>query len=427
MFEIDFKNLKIRNKRVKKKKDFIVVNVTSDWSPILKEVSKSMILKKEKYYGDLVKYFKKGNLNITNIETVIDTKKRIFAKNAPRFINKPEVLTSLKSINTHLACLANNHILDNGYFGLKKTIYYLKKYKINHVGADFSLEKIYKPFLFDKNNQKIAVINTSEGEEANEKYNNYIGASDIESYKVIDQIREYKSKGYLVILIAHAGVEYIPVPPPYIKKIFKNFADEGADLIIGHHPHVSQGFEIYKNVPIFYSLGNFTMWKNNLRKNCYKSFFLNLEIKDNKLSNINLVPFKINKDGLNLIPKNEFIKKIIELNSFLSKSNEIWQEYVNRKNLKRAYFSESISFFYNFEGYKYRQINKHTNLSKKYLDLDSFKNEFKNKSNYKHILNKWQINYENNFLILFKNILYPFYKFLLLTKKMFIILKKRVF
>ena len=106
-----------------------------------------MILKKEKYYGELVKYFKKGNLNITNLETVIDTKKRIFAKNAPRFINKPEVLTSLKSINTHLACLANNHILDNGYFGLKKTIYYLKKYKINHIGADFSLEKIYKPFF----------------------------------------------------------------------------------------------------------------------------------------------------------------------------------------------------------------------------------------------------------------------------------------
>ena len=103
-----------------------------------------------------------------------------------------------------------------------------------------------------------------------------------------------------MILIAHAGVEYIPTPPPYIKKIFKNFADQGVDLIVGHHPHVSQGFEIYKNCPIFYSLGNFTMWRNNLRKNCYESFFLNIEIQDNILSTINMIPFKIKKNGLKI-------------------------------------------------------------------------------------------------------------------------------
>ncbi len=92
---------------------------------------------------------------------------RKFNKSALKIINKPEVLSSLKSINTNLVCLANNHIMDNGANGLKNTIKYLKKYKINHVGADFSQLRIYKPFLFKKNSQKIAVINTSEGEESN--------------------------------------------------------------------------------------------------------------------------------------------------------------------------------------------------------------------------------------------------------------------
>ena len=232
MFEIDLKNLQIKNKIITKKKDFLTVNITSDWSPVLEDVSDIMISEKEKYYGDLIGYFKKGNLNITNLETVIDNKKRVFVKNAPRFINKPEVLKSLKSIDTHLVCLANNHIIDNGNIGLQKTIDHLKKYKINHVGAGFSQKNIYRPFLFNKNNQKIAVINTSEGEEANEKYNNHVGASDIESYKIIDQIRSYKSNGYIIILIAHAGIEYIPTPPPYIRDIFKNFVEEGADLIV---------------------------------------------------------------------------------------------------------------------------------------------------------------------------------------------------
>ena len=427
MLKIDLKNLTIRNKKISKKKDFLVINITGDWSPILEEISNFIILKKEKYYGDLVKYFKKGNLNITNLETVIDTKKRMFVKNAPRYINKPEVLASLKSINTQLVCLANNHIMDNGNVGLKNTIKNLKKYKINHIGADFSQKKIYKPFLFNKNNQKIAVINTSEGEEANEKYNNHIGASDIESYKVIDQIRNYKRKGYLVILIAHAGIEYIPVPPPYIKDIFKNFAAEGADLVIGHHPHVSQGFEIYKDVPIFYSLGNFTMWKKNLRKNCYHSFFLNIEVQNNQLSNINLVPFHIKKNGLSLISKKYFSKNIIELNNFLPKSKMIWQAYLHRSNSIGSHFLEQLTFFYNYGKYKYKQLNKYTNLSKKYSDLDYLKNEFDNSSNYRYILERWQIKNNRNFLSLFKNIFYPLYIILLIIKKILIILKRGFF
>ena len=404
MFEIDFKNLKIKNKNKKIKKNSLVINITSDWAPIIPEISRLMVKKKQKYYGDLAKYFKKNNLNITNLETVIDNDKRFLNKNAPRFINKPDVLGSLKSINTNLVCLANNHVMDNGNEGLKKTIYYLKKYKINYVGADLSENKIYKPFLFKRNKQKIAIINTAEGEEANEKYNNNIGSSDVESYRVIDQIRNYKKEGYLVILIAHAGVEYIPTPPPYIKKIFKNFKDEGVDLIVGHHPHVSQGFEIYKNCPIFYSLGNFTMWRNNLRKNCYESFFLNIEIQDNILSTINMIPFKIKKNGLELSLKKEFSQKIIRLNKLLPNSKKIWNEYVNRKNSKITHFTESISFFYNFKEYQHNQINKHLNLSKKYLDLDSFKNDFCYKSNYKSILDEWDINYANNFLLKFKNI-----------------------
>jgi poly-gamma-glutamate capsule biosynthesis protein CapA/YwtB (metallophosphatase superfamily) len=415
MFEIDNKNLIIRNKKIKNKKKFTTINITSDWAPIIDEASDLMV--KKKYYGSLMPFFKNGDLNITNLETVIDLKNRKFSKNALKFINKPKILRSLKNINTNLVCLANNHIMDNGDVGLKNTIKHLKKYKINHVGAELSLKKIYKPFFFKNNNHKIAVINTSEGEEANEKYNNHVGSSDIESYKVIDQIRSCKENGYLTILIAHAGVEYIPFPPPYIKDIYKNFVDEGADLVVGHHPHVLQGFEIYKNVPIFYSLGNFTMWKKNLRKNCYDSMFLNIKIQDNKLSSVNLVPFKINKNGLNLRSKNEFSKKIIELNNFLSESDKIWLAYLNRKNLKKNFFSEYLSFFYNFSEYKNQLINKYTNLSKKYSDLDHMKNELQKNYNYEYILDRWQIKKNNDFLSLFKNIFHPLYKILFIIKK----------
>ena len=71
MFKIDYKNLIIKNKNIITKKDSISVNITSDWAPILEEVSDLIIKKKDKYYGNLFEYFKKGDLNIKNLETVI--------------------------------------------------------------------------------------------------------------------------------------------------------------------------------------------------------------------------------------------------------------------------------------------------------------------------------------------------------------------
>jgi poly-gamma-glutamate capsule biosynthesis protein CapA/YwtB (metallophosphatase superfamily) len=425
--KVNLENLQITNEKLSKKSfDSININITGDWAPNFGNISDICIEKQEKYYGDLTPYFKNSDLNIVNLETVIDTEVREFLKGAVSIIDKPEVLSSLKSIDTHLVCMANNHIMDNGKDGLVETIKYIEQNSIDYIGAGLNKEEIYKPFLYEKDNQKIAVINTAEGEEANEKYNGHIGASDIESYKIIDQIRESKQNGYFVIIIAHAGVEFIPTPPPHIQKLYRIFVEEGVDLVIGHHPHVPQGFEIYKDVPIFYSLGNFVMWKQHWRKNCYHSYFLNIEIVDNKLSYINLVPFEIKKDSLSLISKMDYSFKIKELNELLSKSNEIWKEYLFSTNLKDSYISEFFSIFYNYDKHKYNQINYHTTLSKKYIHLESMKCKLKSNPEFKNILDRWQIKYKKNKLSKIKNILNPIYNILSHTRKVLGQLKRKI-
>ncbi|RYA23171.1 hypothetical protein CRU96_09330 [Malaciobacter halophilus] len=425
--KIDLDNLQIINEDISQSdSESTTINITGDWAPDLGSISDILIEKQESYYGKIVKFFHSGNLNIVNLETVIDTQKRDFEKGAVRLIDKPEVLASLKSINTHLACLANNHIMDNGADGLDQTIKYLEEYKIDYIGAGLSKEDIYKPYLFEKNGQKLAVINTAEGEEANEKYNGHIGASDIESYKIIDKIREYKKQGYFTILIAHAGVEFIPTPPPHIQELYHTFVDEGADLVVGHHPHVPQGFEICKDAPIFYSLGNFAMWKKHWRENCYHSYFLNIEIMNNQLSCINIVPFEIKKDSLSLISKEDYIIKIKELNELLLQNNEIWKEYLYSVNLRDSYISEFFSIFYNYNKHKYNQINYHTTLSKKYIHLDSMKGEYKSNLEFKNILDKWQIKYNKNKLSGLKNILNPIHKILSNTRKLLGKIKRKI-
>ena len=107
----------------------------------------------------------------------------------------------------------------------------------------------------------------------------------------------------------------------------------------------------------------------------------------------------------------------MELNSFLPKSDKIWKAYLNRVNSYGGFFSKQLSFFYNFDEFKYNLINKHTNLSKKYADLDYLKNRFHDNSNYNYILDKWQIKNNNNFISLIKNVFYPIYKTLFMIKK----------
>ncbi|QKF81100.1 CapA family protein [Halarcobacter ebronensis] len=376
MLKVNNANLRVNDTEDYKFTNILNINITGDWAPSLGNISDILIEKEEAYYGELVKYFHNGDLNIVNLETVIDTQERDFEKSAVRLIDKPEVLSSLKSINTHLACLANNHILDNGAKGLTETIKHLREYKIEYVGAGLSKVDIYKPYLFEKNSQKIAVINTAEGEESNEKYNGHIGASDIESYNIIDQIRECKQQGYFTILIAHAGVEFIPTPPPHIQELYRTFVDEGANLVVGHHPHVPQGLEIYKDVPIFYSLGNFGIFRKKSRYMETIGYLLNINIINNKIFEIKIIPYKISAMSISILRNQEFenfrinFKKSSEYIQNNSILKTIWREYiffryldVRLKNIVKEYSLNSKKF-------KSSQINFVSQYSEKFMFLE---------------------------------------------------------
>jgi len=78
-----------------------------------------------------------------------------------------------------------------------------------------------------------------------------------------DQLEEMllNSNAQKKIVNLHWGYEHINRPAPFQRKLAKRLIDAGADIIIGHHPHVPQGYECYKGKYIFYSLGNFNFWQ----------------------------------------------------------------------------------------------------------------------------------------------------------------------
>lgn len=103
------------------------------------------------------------------------------------------------------------------------------------------------------------------------------------------------SKAERKILNLHWGYEHTDVPAPFQREMARRLADAGASIIIGHHPHVPQGWEIYRETPIFYSLGNFNFWQfdtETKEKNRW-GYMVQYDLHTNSVEPI---PYRINEN-----------------------------------------------------------------------------------------------------------------------------------
>jgi gamma-polyglutamate biosynthesis protein CapA len=201
------------------------------------------------YNFSLVKDFLKNyDLVIVNNEGTITGKVSVSRDTTPeqrehyRFTFSPEMLRCYRENNIGLVSLANNHILDFGKEGLGETENNLNKENIRFFGDPTDISRNFSE------------INIPNGKMALVAYNQFFGASPEE---VVDQIRELKQEGDKVIVYCHWGEEYKNISDQKQNDLARRFIDNGADAVIGSHPHVIQNDEAYKNKPIYYSLGNF--------------------------------------------------------------------------------------------------------------------------------------------------------------------------
>jgi poly-gamma-glutamate synthesis protein (capsule biosynthesis protein) len=196
-----------------------------------------------------------------NLETPI-TKRGSPAQNKQYvFKGTPDALPAMKEAGFDLLSLANNHTLDQGWEGLQDTMDYLDEAGIRHVGAGIDDKDAFTPAYFDANGLSVAFIGVSRvvpevSWKADRRHPGIADAYD--PRRAVEAIREAKSRADLVVVMIHWGIERQDQPDPrYQRKLGSTLIDAGADLVIGSHPHVLQGFESYKGKWIAHSLGNF--------------------------------------------------------------------------------------------------------------------------------------------------------------------------
>lgn len=182
-------------------------------------------------------------------------------KGYPQFSAPDELLVALKDMGMDVLVTANNHCVDRGKSGLERTIMMLDSLKILHTGTFVDeVERLnLHPLLIEKNGFKLALLNYTYGTNGMPVHKpNIVSHIDKEQIKK-DLVRAKAMKPDAVIVFTHWGSEYQSLPSDWQKDITNFCFSQGADLVIGAHPHVIQPMEFdrKKDRLIVYSLGNF--------------------------------------------------------------------------------------------------------------------------------------------------------------------------
>jgi poly-gamma-glutamate synthesis protein (capsule biosynthesis protein) len=229
-------------------------------------------------FGRAAVILKEADLTLVNIEGAVSARGTRTEK-AFNFRFSPAVAGPLREAGIDAALLANNHVFDWGTEGFLDTLDHLEKAGIGVLGAGRDEAAAGRPFVFKKGNAKAhvfglasypversgwdgrsiaagenrpGILHTGRGGAA------VIGAALSDEAGGVDRTDGTGiPSGDLLAVLFHGGDEWSSRPNQSTRKLCRDLILAGADLIIGSHPHIVQGFEWLEGKPVFWSLGNF--------------------------------------------------------------------------------------------------------------------------------------------------------------------------
>ncbi|MDD3953795.1 MAG: CapA family protein [Lentisphaeria bacterium] len=273
--------------------------VAGDWAPI-RAFAPLMAGQPEAIYGDLLPILRSADLRVVNVEAPLSGGVPAI-KSGAVFHGEAEHLAALTAVPFDVATLANNHTFDSGVEGFLTTRALLDAAGIRALGAGCSESEASTFLQIELNGIRIALFNLSEGEDESAAAGDKAGVHGWQPETVAETIRKVRGNFDLIIVIAHCGLEYIPFPPPYVYEAFQRFAEAGADLVVGHHPHVPQGMCLLNQVPLCFSLGNFAFYQETDLKYRKLGYMLKIGAGRSGLVSLEVIPYAINASGLTLL------------------------------------------------------------------------------------------------------------------------------
>lgn len=208
-----------------------------------------------------------------------------------------DAIHAVKNAGFTVMSLANNHLMDYGEEGLRDTLDVFDRYNMDYVGAGENRKEAKEHINYqDVNGVRVATLGFTdafvEGTIATKDRNGLLSANPDVLFDMIEKAKnEDHGNADLVVVNVHWGQEYDTEATPRQKALAKAMVDAGADIIIGHHPHVLQSFDVYKDGIIFYSLGNFVFDQGWTRTK--DSAMVQYNLTEDGKATIDVIPLQI--------------------------------------------------------------------------------------------------------------------------------------
>lgn len=213
----------------------------------------------------------------------------------------PAVLASaLRRAGIDIVTLGNNHAKDYGPTALLDTFEHLRRAGVRWVGAGANTEEASQPIWIEEKGIRVAVVSFTavvpKGFPAG-KGTPGVATPD----HVIPRLPENRRRADVVIAVPHWGTEGIHTPPPKQKRIARMLSEAGVHLIVGHHPHVVQGYERIGEAHVLYSVGNFVHTPRSTAAR--RAAILWAEVYPDGVRNLRVIPLWIQHGQPTLAPR----------------------------------------------------------------------------------------------------------------------------
>jgi gamma-polyglutamate biosynthesis protein CapA len=274
------------------------------------------------------------------------------------FRASPLSITAIKKAGINIVNFANNHCMEHGHEAFFETINLLKKNEISIAGIK-AINNRCVPVELYKKDCNIVILAYSLRPENYCKNSSLLYALSSED-AILEEVKSYKNRKDILVISLHWGEEFMNYPSP-MQVIFANrLINAGANIILGHHPHVLQGIELYRGAVIAYSLGNFIfdMWQKCTRE----TMILKLQCFKKRIS-YEVIPVNINSlfqaEPVGTLHYKYFFNNIEKLNNkinilYIEKNIDSWKDTkLNAEQKNYLKDSKRVVMRHRLENYLY--------------------------------------------------------------------------
>ena len=265
-------------------------------------------------FGDVLPELRRVDLMLGNLEGAVTTRGTAWAKTFT-FRFHPRVLPSLEAAGFDYLSVVNNHSYDYGAIGFADTLAYLAQSPIATSGVGQTPEEAAAASVLELGAAEARVLSVGaypversgfDGARDTAVNENRAGVLWAEGRNpaakafALEAMRDAFGPDTLDIVMVHGGAEWATAPSEPQRRLYREYVDAGADIVFGHHSHVTQGIEAYDGALIVFSLGNFVFPGMFLTEYGEESKLVRVGIADGEIRYLEMLPVRIDHQTISL-------------------------------------------------------------------------------------------------------------------------------